>query len=473
MLFNSFSFLLFFPVVCLVYFVLPGRWRQPWLLAASYCFYLCWGWRFALVLAAITLLSWLAGRAIYRVCGAAHRVLMAVGLCGCLAPLLLCKYGGGLLSLVMPVGISFYTFEALGYLFDVYGGTAEPEPRLWRYALFLGFFPTLLSGPIERSDTLLPQLREVHSFDADRVRDGLCLMLWGYFEKLVIADQAAIIVDNVFADYPQYGGTVRLLAVVLYAFQLYADFAGYSHLALGAAQVLGFTLTPNFCQPYLATNFSGFWSRWHISLSHWLQDYIFTPLAWLDLAPLTGGRRQRLPVWVCILGVFLVSGIWHGNTVAFVAWGLLHAAYRIGEEALHRRLGRPSRHPRLWVRAAKRAGVFALWCLSLVFFRAASLRDGVALLHGILAWPDPWSLTDGTLFTLGLSGWQMFVLFCALGVLFAVDLAHEHGRQLRAAVARQPLALRWALYYAAIFAVLVFGVWEPGYNAAAFLYFKF
>ena len=235
MLFNSFAFLLFFPAVCLVYFVLPGRWRQPWLLAASYYFYMCWSRRAALVLAGITLLSYGAGQLVHKAQGAVRKAWLAAGVCGCLAPLLLCKYGGGLPGLAMPVGISFYTFEALGYLFDIYGGEAEPEPRLWRYALFLGFFPTLLSGPIERSGTLLPQLREPHAFAADRTRDGLCLMLWGYFEKLIIADQAAILVDTVFAGYPQYGGTVRLLALLLYAFQLYADFAGYSHLALGAA----------------------------------------------------------------------------------------------------------------------------------------------------------------------------------------------------------------------------------------------
>ena len=178
-------------------------------------------------------------------------------------------------------------------------------------------------------------------------------------------------------------------------------------------------------------------------------------------------------MWACILAVFLVSGVWHGNTFNFLVWGLLHAAYRIGEEALHRRMGKPRRHPPLWLRTCKRGGVFALWCLSLAFFRAPSVRDALSFLYGILAWPDPWCLTDGTLFGLGLGGWQLFVLFCALGVLAAVDIAHEHGGHLRAAVARQPLPLRWAVYYAALCAVLVFGVWGPGYNAAAFLYFQF
>lgn len=465
MQFNSFPFLLFFPAVCLVYFVLPQRWRQPWLLAASYYFYMCWGKRYALVLAGVTLLSWWTGRRLHKAQGPARRAWLAAGVGGCLAPLLLCKYGGSLLSLVMPVGISFYTLEALGCLFDVYRGKAQPEPKLWRYALFLGFFPTLLSGPIERSDTLLPQLRADYAFDPDRVRDGLCLMLWGYFEKLVIADQAAILVDAIFTDYPLYGGTLRLLSVILYAFQLYADFAGYSHLALGAAQVLGFALTENFRQPYLALSVREFWDRWHISLSAWLRDYIYIPLG--------GSRRGLARRCGNLLIVFLVSALWHGTGWQFLVWGGLHALYQIAALLWARLRKAPPRRPVFSVRWVKRLWTFALVDLAWLFFRVPSLADAGAYLRGIAAWPDPWTLTDGTLLTLGLGGWQLFVLFYALGVLFAVDVAHEHGVHLRAAVARQPLVLRWALYYAALAAILVFGVWGPGYNAAAFLYFQF
>ena len=368
-------------------------------------------------------------------------------------------------SLILPLGISFYTFQTIGYLADVYRGTLAPEKNFVRYALFVSFFPQVVSGPIARGGDLLPQLAQPAPFAPDRVRDGLCLMLWGYFQKLVIADQAALAVNTVFGDYAVYGGVERLLAAVLYALQIYADFAGYTAIARGAAQVLGFHLAENFRQPYLAQSVREFWGRWHITLSHWLRDYIYIPLG--------GSRRGALRRYFNLFVTFLLSGLWHGAAWHYVAWGALHAVYQIAGDATAGLRRRCNFGQGFLARWARRGFTFALVTVAWVFFRAGSVRQAVSFLGGIVGWFDPWVLTDGTLLTLGLDGWGWFVLFCAAALLLAVDCLHARGVRLRAALARQPLVYRWLVYYAALAAVLVFGVWGPGYDAASFVYFQF
>lgn len=490
MLFNSIQFLLFFPAVCLLYFLLPQKARPVWLLAASYFFYMCWNVRYVVLLLLSTLLTYGAAWAIDRCRRRGwRRFWLAFGLVSNLAILFFFKYVNFLLEtlaglaaavgvtlamprldVLLPVGISFYTFQALSYTLDVYRGAIQRERSFLYYALYVSFFPQLVAGPIERSGALLPQLRQPQPFDPDRVRDGLLLMLWGFFEKLVIADRAAVLVDAVFSDPDSCGGVGRVLAAVLFCVQLYCDFGGYSHIAIGAAQVLGVRLSANFRQPYLACSIDDFWRRWHISLTRWFTDYLYIPLG--------GSRRGQLRTCCNLLAVFFVSGLWHGAAWHFVAWGLLHGLYKIAA-----RLTRPPRralYARLhwntgsfaW-RLGQRVTTFALVCVAFVFFRAQTVRQALSFLAGIPGRWDPWMLVDGTLFRLGLNGWELAVLLGALLVLLAVDAARERGLPLRRMVTAQPLPLRWLVYYAAVLSLLVFGIWGPQYDAAAFLYFQF
>lgn len=486
MAFTSLGFLLFFPVVCLVCFVLPRKAREGWLLGASYYFVFCAMPAALPVLLGVTALGYCGGRWL----GAARRKRLALGLliAAAAAVLGLFKYadfaldtlaalahlagiGGGApsLGLLLPVGLSFYIFQTIGYLVDVYRGDQPSVRSLARYALFIAFFPQLVSGPIARAPQLLPQLAEPGriAFCPDRVRDGLLRMLWGYFEKLVIADRAALVVNTVFGDYAAYGGVERLAAALLYTLQIYADFAGYSDIAIGAAQLLGLDLQENFRRPYFARTIRDFWARWHISLSRWLRDYLYIPLG--------GNRKGALRKQLNLLVTFLVSGLWHGAAWHYVAWGGLHAAYQIAGNLtapLRRQFGLTLGQGFL-ARWAQRVFTLGLVTVAWVFFRADSIRQALSFLGGIAGWFDPWALTDGSMLALGLDAAGWFVLFCAVLVLFGVDALRERGVPLRRALARQPLVYRWAVYYAAVFAVIVFGVWGPGYAASAFVYFQF
>ena len=293
MLFNSLKFALFFPCVTAGYFILPHRLRNLWLLGCSYLFYMCWNPRYALLMLASTAITWAAGMAMKNAGKARKKRVLALAVALNLAILFLFKYAGFVLDninairhalglqsvftgfqLLLPVGISFYTFQALSYTMDVYRGNVKAEKSFVRYALFVSFFPQLVAGPIERSSHLLGQMSEEHRFDYQRVKSGLMLMLWGFFEKLVIADRAAVLADKVFNNYAAYGSTELIVAMLMFTLQIYTDFGGYSHIAIGAAQVMGFELMQNFRQPYLAENIADFWRRWHISLSSWLRDYL-------------------------------------------------------------------------------------------------------------------------------------------------------------------------------------------------------
>ena len=292
MLFNSLEFLFFFPITVIVYFVLPSKVRNLELLIMSYLFYMGWNAKYSLLLLTVTGTTYLSGLVLEK---ARRQRMKKICLAICIAVNLglLCffKYGnfivdnlnkltGGsfsALNVLLPVGISFYIFQAIGYVADVYRGVLKAERSFVTYALFVAFFPQLVAGPIERSTNLIRQLKEKHSFDYNRVREGLLLMLWGLFQKLVIADRAAILVDQVFNNFTYYIGVCRALAAVCFAVQIYCDFSGYSNIAVGAARVMGFSLLNNFDSPYFAVSVKDFWRRWHISLSQWFRDYVYIP----------------------------------------------------------------------------------------------------------------------------------------------------------------------------------------------------
>ncbi|MDD4849862.1 MAG: MBOAT family protein [Gemmiger sp.] len=458
-------FLLAFPLAVASYWVAPVRLRSAWLLGLSWLYMASWGGASVMVLLLITLATYLAGRGLAASRSLPlRRVLLAVGLC-CCAGFLAARKLVGLFSpgtaLVAAAGLSFYALQAASYLIDVYRGTLAVEKNLLHYALYIAFFPRILSGPIGRAGDFLPQLAAENQapFSPARAVRGLQWMLWGYLEKLVVANTLGVVVDTVYAAPTSYSGTVLVVATILFAFQLYADFAGYSHLAIGGAEVLGFTLAPNFRQPYLATSLADFWRRWHISLSSWLLDYIYIPLG--------GSRRGRVRKYANLLVTFLVSGLWHGTGLHYLFWGALHAGYQTVAGLLPHRPAAPTTRAGRWLR---RLWVVALVDFAWLFFRAPSLRAGFGMLGSMVTRQHPAELWNGTLLTLGLSAPVLGVALAALALVLGADWAREQGHSLQKTAATLALPVRWAAYLALILLIALFAARTVGANAAGFYY---
>lgn len=488
MLFNSYAYLIFLPVVALVYFNAPARFKRLWLLAASMFFYGCWSVKYLFLMLFSIALTYACARVIAAVdaSGASpdakrrrRKGALISSLVINLAILFFFKYfnfvaasiasllrrEAAFIDVLLPVGISFYTFQALGYTIDVYRGDVAAERNFIKYAAFVCFFPQLVAGPIERAANLLPQFDEPHKFKPDSMRDGLMLIGWGFFQKLVIADRAAIYVNAAFGAYEQAGGLPLALAAFLFAIQIYCDFSSYSNIARGSAQILGFKLMRNFSSPYLSASLAEFWNRWHISLSTWFRDYVYIPL---------GGNRKGLArAALNILIIFFLSGLWHGANFTFIVWGMAHGLGRaIGaltksrRAALRERLGLElSRVYRL----LQTAGVFAFAALAFVFFRADTVAQGCAVLQRIFT---DFSLS-GDLLAFGLDGADMAVCAVSVALLAAVDALTKRGIDLRAGLASLPLAARWSIYLAGIALIAVLGVYGPAYDSAPFIYFQF
>lgn len=485
MSFVSVRFLLFFPIAALIYWVLPKRARALWLLAASYYFYACWQASFALLMAFCTLVAYGGALAMDRTEAKAGKrlwLLLCAGVCLCI--LTVFKYAGfiadtfhalGLagqrhFSVVVPLGISFYTFQALGYLIDVYRGKIPAEKNILRLALFVSFFPQLAAGPIERAGALLPQLFGDAPFDWLRVRRGLLRMCWGFFEKLVIADRLAVAVDAVFAAEGSVSGSTAAAAGLLFAVQIYADFAGYCEIAIGSADIMGITLSENFRQPYLALGMTDYWRRWHITLNDWFRRYVYAPLA--ASRPARGlyrrqserfGRKMaaRLSGVLPALIVWLFTGLWHGAAWSFVLWGLWHGLFCILEGVGLIPAGKLKKT--LPGRLALRLYLLAVVLPGALVFRAGSAAVAFSMLSNLTR-PGPVSIP-------GLSAAERLAALAALFILLLVDFSRERAGPARIETA--PLPLRWTVYLLLILAVVIFGVYGPGYDAASFIYFQF
>jgi len=460
MVYNSFSFLVCFPLLFVLYYAIParyGRLRNLYLLLVSYLLYLRWKPVYALVLLGVTAVTYLSALALQR-SGRPKRVL-AVGVVLSLLPLLFFKYFGfinesivGVLSLMgldvglpglnwaIPVGISFFTFQALGYLCDVYYKRIDAEHDFLIYALFVSFFPSILSGPINKASLVIPQLRALRPrFDYDKAVTGLRMLLWGMFMKVVVADRVALYVDTVLPSYMNYTGLSCFAASLMYTVQIYADFAGYSLMALGVGKVLGFDLTENFRRPYFAVSVTDFWHRWHISLSTWLKDYVYIPLG--------GSRCSRSRNYWNIFVTFLVSGVWHGANWTFIVWGCIHGLCQIVEKMLGQQ-----RCPYGWLgRSVKILVTFMIVNFAWIFFRMPTLGDACRVVGRIF---DP-SLPL-TIFSPG--GTAAFYMALALAVLVSKEVIEEFVGTRWLPFNSRLRPVRWLSYMAVAVMILLCGV---------------
>lgn len=470
---TSFDFLIFFPIVALVYYVIPKRFCRIWLLAASYYFYMSWDAKYGLILLAVTAVTYFGALGITwldecsmndTVRNRLKKICVAVLALTVFSTLFGCKY------LIFVVGISFYTFQSFGYIMDVYRGKAEAERNFLRYALFISFFPTVVSGPIERSSTLLKQLQceERTTFQAENVKQGLCMMLWGYFLKLVIAERIAIFVDAVYEQ--NLGGVYAIVATLLYGIQIYCDFAGYSTLAMGAGRVMGFALTENFDAPYLAATVSEFWRRWHRSLTGWFRDYLYIPLG--------GNRKGKIRKYMNIMIVFLVSGIWHGNGWKYLIWGGLNGFYQVVGEVLmpvRRKAAEKLRLEKISKihRVFQVVVTFILVDFAWLFFRAESTGRALRMIRSIITEFQLSALWDGSLYTFGIGQTEFGFLILSILALAVVDLLHYRRCYVLDMMKKWHWSVRTCLCACMLMAVIIFGVYGVNYDVGTFIYFAF
>jgi D-alanyl-lipoteichoic acid acyltransferase DltB (MBOAT superfamily) len=376
-------------------------------------------------------------------------------------------YGIPPFGLILPLGISFYIFKSLSYTIDVYRGDKSPEKHLGYFALYVAFFPQLLAGPIERATRFLPQLYEKFDFDYPRVTRGLKLMLWGLFQKMVIADNLATLVDSVYNDPTHHQGISLILATLFFAFQIYCDFSGYSDIAIGAAQVMGIKTMDNFNRPYFSISIPEFWRRWHISLSTWFRDYFYIPM---------GGNRVAIPRWyVNLFIVMLICGFWHGANWTFVVWGGLHGIYLVFSaftqnirEKVHKIIGF-DRIPRLH-HYLKVLVTFCLVCFAWIFFRANSISDALYIIaHLFTGWEGIFNFDVFKNIPLWKPlKFELMIGVASIGVLTVVHLLQSRGSVIEK-LSQKPIWVRWSVYYSIILSILLFG----NFGSKQFIYFQF
>ncbi len=480
--FLTLSYFLFFPACVLGYFLLPHKTRNLWLLACSWFFYLCAGPQYFLFLLATVAVTWAVALGLERGGG---KALLICALCLFIGALVVFKYLRFGLSLVtgalgalgldwspavpellLPAGISFYFFTAMGYLIDVHRGKCPAERSFLKCALFLSFFPSLLSGPIGRGPELLLQFDSLHNFNYVNLKEGFLRFLWGAFKKLLLADRLAVAVDTVFAAPERFGALQVLLAACAFSVQIYCDFSAYSDMAVGSARVMGFALTENFRTPYFSRSIAEFWRRWHISLSSWFRDYLYIPLG--------GSRRGTGRKYLNLLIVFAVSGLWHGAALSFLVWGLLNGLYQVAGSLTEKprstlreavRLRPDSKVTALW----QMAWVFGLSTIAWVFFEAGSVSGALAVLRN-MAKPVLWDA--GGLAAMGMDVLEWRVAGAALVMLAAVDAMSQRFDVTRR-VLEAPRWVRWCVCLGLLLVIVIFGSYGSGYNAQDFIYGQF
>ncbi len=494
MLFNSLDFFVFFPIVVLVYFIVPRKIRYIWLLVASYYFYMCWNAEYALLIGVSTLITYISGLFLCKLKKTwLRKLVVAMSFISNLGILVFYKYfdfllenvnailskvDGQLVSnpfdIILPVGISFYTFQALSYTMDVYRGEVEAEKNPLRYALFVSFFPQLVAGPIERSKNLLNQVKkieEIKLWNYNRVVNGLIQMIWGLFQKMVIADRISIFVDSVYQNLHAVGTTETVFAAVGFSIQIYCDFAAYSTIAIGAARVMGFELMENFDTPYFATSIKDFWRRWHISLSSWFRDYLYIPLG--------GNRKGKCRKYLNTMVTFLVSGLWHGASWNYVIWGGMHGIYQVLGEILapvRKKINKLLKVNEgvFSYKLGQILFTFSLTTLTWVFFRAENLKEAIYFFERMFTRWNPWVFFNEGLYKFGLDRIEVNILFVALITMFLVELLkYLKNKRLSDFIVEQNLWFRWIVMIGLVVSILVYGEYGVNFDSNQFIYFQF
>lgn len=484
--FNSLQYILFLPIVLLLYFTLPKKLKNPVLLLASYFFYMCWNPAYALLMLFSTAATYICGLLIQRKAAGRKKLWLVSGLVINLLILFFFKYFNfftgaftsalgifGMeisvptLDVLLPVGISFYTFQALGYTIDVYRGDASAEKNFIDYALFVSFFPQLVAGPIERFGNIIPQLKTAHKFSSAKFKSGFLLVLWGMMKKMLVADNLSVIVTTVYGDPHSFSGIQLAIATVCFAFQIYCDFSAYSDIARGSARMLGIELMQNFDNPYSSKSIKEFWRRWHISLSTWFKDYIYFPLG--------GSRVKRPRYFFNLMVVFVISGLWHGAAFTYVLWGFLHGFYQVAgaitlpfRKKVLAKLKISEDNP-----VRKFIGTVCTFILvdgAWILFRANSVSDAVYIAKSILRIPFGGSFSIG-LSALGLS--RMTIMITALAVVLILIIERYNREKHFAEIINKSVWLRYAVYFAILIAIVFFGYYGSAFEPQDFVYFQF
>jgi len=484
MLFNSVSYLVFLPFVTIILFLVPGKFQWLWILASSTVFYYMLLPQYLVVFFALIPLNYYLGLRIGNA-GMNKQKVFNIALVINLVVLALFKYSGILDSLfdsilshprsdtfwriILPIGLSYFIFTILSYLIELKRGTIPPEKHIGIFAAYLMFFPKILQGPIERPGKIIQQFRGDKHFDYDRIVEGLKIMLWGYFKKLVVADRLAIYVNAVYGNADQHNGSTLSVATFFYAFQIYADFSGYTDIAIGSAKIMGFELTNNFKRPYFSTSIKEFWNRWHISFSSWLRDYLFLPLAYYFSGKMKDEKYLGIETekWIFLFSsliTFAICGIWHGEGMNFLVWGLLFGFYlsysnwTAGISKNLRKIFHISKKSAYYT-AYKIILTFLLVCIAFVFFRANDLDDAFIILRKIV-------LSRGEIF---IGEWQQFIFgICGIIILIAAEAIQEFSKVTLPYKSRFWLKEQF-VYLSLLFLIIFIGVFDGG----QFIYFKF
>jgi len=476
MLFNSFNFIIFFIITITIYYALPHRFRWMFLLAASCFFYMAWNPALIVLIIFSCVFNHIFSHVMHKAEGKKKKRILVFIILINFGLLFVFKYlsfvnetfiylfeAAGInyripeFDIILPLGISFYTFQAVGYAVDIYRGKITPEKNPFRFALFITFFPQLVAGPIERAGSLLPQLFEKHGFNLKNFTDGCKYMLLGFFRKVVIADRAAMIVNRVYNSPEHCNSLSLLIATLLFSVQIYCDFCGYSEIALGCAKIFGIDLTNNFRAPYMSKNIREFWGRWHISLSAWFKDYLYIPLG--------GNRVKPARAYFNLLVTFVVSGMWHGANWTFLIWGAIHGLYQaIG------RLTQPIRKRLPKIPPLQAVITFALVTFAWIFFRAKNFGDAAYVIRNLFS-----DIVIGrrylfdTLTGLGVGMFEILILLSVIIFLFFIEL-FSIKTDIHNGLLRAPFAARFAFYFLLAAMIIAFGVYE---YAGQFIYFQF
>lgn len=475
MTYTSFYFMCFVALLGIIYFLTPQKYRYLVLLVFSGAFIYIAGGKSSVFFIYLTgLLAYVAAQLISK----KKKIFLYITILFVLGCLGLLKYrsylfpfgNSRLFSISVPIGISFYSMSVIAYLVDVYKHKIEPEKNLFKFLLYVTWFPHILQGPIARFDRLSESLFSGAKFDYTRVCHGLQLMFWGVAQKLIIADRAFLVVNEVFTNYGKYGSTEIIYAAVLYALELYADFAGCVNISIGVSEIFGIQLDQNFAQPYFAITVQDFWRRWHMTLSSFLRDYVYIPLG--------GKKKGIIRKYLNLMITFLVSGIWHGVGNHFIFWGIMHGVYQVAgnltkgvrekcETKLH------INAQTTWYRVLRIIGTFIWVDIAWIFFRADSISHGFRLLKNLFTRWNPWSLFNEGLFRVGLDRKETYLLLFFLILMFVFDYLHEKGIRIRKTIDSYALLVRWGIYMALLVSIILFGKYGYGFNAVDFIYMQF